>query len=268
MTKSENIAVDTLEESADQEQTPTLTKWQAFRKEWGGFIILLICLFTFRSVVADWNAVPTGSMKPTIYEGDRIWVDKLAYGLRIPFTDIRVKTLGQPERGEIVVFPEPISGKRYIKRVIAVPGDKVEVNGNLVYLNDELIQYRQYEEEELRNFANVPASKGFPEEFSDVVIRMEETIGGVSHSIQLFDTTRIKPLRHASHRKILVPEGKIFVMGDNRDESQDSRVIGLVDSNTLIGKATRVAWSHDYDDYYIPRKERFFKPIDELSELD
>ena len=81
---------DTIQSAQDEQSK---SKWQLFKSEWGGFIVLLFCLFCFRSVIADWNAVPTGSMKPTIYEGDRIWVNKLSYGLRIPFTNIRIKDL-------------------------------------------------------------------------------------------------------------------------------------------------------------------------------
>lgn len=244
----------------EQSSEQSLTKWQAFRKEWGGFIILLCCLFTFRSVIADWNAVPTGSMKPTIYEGDRIWVNKLTYGLRVPFTNIRIATLGQPKRGEIVVFPEPKSGKRYIKRVIGLPGDVVEIRGNKVHLNNKQLDYREYTPEEQASFNNIPPSPS-PMRLTENFLQMEETIDGNKHMVQLY-------YQDSSFRPVTVPKGKIFVMGDNRDESQDSRYIGFVDTNTLIGKATRVVWSHDYEDYYLFRKERFFKPIDELSETD
>jgi len=244
----------------ETENTQSLTRWQNFKQEWGGFLILLFCLFCFRSVIADWNAVPTGSMKPTIYEGDRIWVNKLSYGLRIPFTSIRIKDLGEPSRGEIVVFPEPRSGKRYIKRVIALPGDVVEVRENKVYLNGESLNYRKFSDEEYKSFDNIPASANKSRATKDF-LKIEEAIDGKTHVVQMYYTD-------SYFGPITIPDGKIFVMGDNRDESLDSRFIGLIDSNTLIGKATRVVWSHDYDDKYLLRKERFFKPIDELSNLD
>ncbi len=244
----------------NSEEQATQTKWQHFKSEWGGFIVLLFCLFCFRSVIADWNAVPTGSMKPTIYEGDRIWVNKLSYGLRIPFTNIRVKDLGEPSRGEIVVFPEPRSGKRYIKRVIGVPGDRVEIRENKVFLNGESLSYRKFSDEEYKSFDNIPASTVTSRKTQDF-LKIEETVDGKAHAVQLYYVDRY-------FDPVTVPDGMIFVMGDNRDESQDSRYIGLIDSKTLIGKATRVVWSHDYDDYYLLRKERFFKPIDELSKVD
>lgn len=235
-----------------------LNKWQAFKKEWGGFIILLLCLFTFRSVIADWNAVPTGSMKPTILEGDRIWVNKLAYGLRVPFTNIRVATLGQPARGEIVVFPEPQTGKRYIKRVIGVAGDKVEIRDNRVYVNDFQLDYQPYSPEQVAQFGRIPDSPNANARRIDPLY-MTETLDGKSYSVSVLTP-------YSSWGPKIVPEGRFFAMGDNRDESRDSRYIGFIDSDTLIGKATRVAWSHDYDNYYFFRKERFFKPIDELPE--
>lgn len=240
------------------ESTHELTKWQAFRKEWGGFALLLLALFTFRSVIADWNAVPTGSMKPTILEGDRIWVNKLAYGLRIPFTNVRVKTLGQPSRGEIVVFPEPETGKRYIKRVIGIEGDKVEVRENRVYVNDFQLEYQPYTPEQVSQFGSIPDSPNANARRIDPLYMMEN-IDGKKHSVSVLTP-------YSNWGPKTVPEGQFFAMGDNRDESRDSRYIGFIDNSTLIGKATRVAWSHDYDNYYFFRKERFFKPIDEIPE--
>ena len=249
--------IDTVKNAQDEQSK---SKWQHFKSEWGGFIVLLFCLFCFRSVIADWNAVPTGSMKPTIYEGDRIWVNKLSYGLRIPFTNMRIKDLGEPSRGEIVVFPEPRSGKRYIKRVIGLPGDRIEIIENKVHLNGESLSYRKFTDEEYKSFGNIPAST-VKSRKTDNFLKIEETLDGKAHAVQVYYVD-------SYFDPVTVPEGKIFVMGDNRDESQDSRYIGLIDSKTLIGKATRVVWSHDYDDHYLLRKERFFKPLDKLSKLD
>ncbi len=257
---------DTQTEKNTQEQVGK-TKWQHFKSEWGGFIILLFCLFCFRSVIADWNAVPTGSMKPTIYEGDRIWVNKLSYGLRIPFTNIRVKDLGEPSRGEIVVFPEPKTGKRYIKRVIGIEGDVIEIKEHLVFLNGERINYRKYTDSELNTFGNAPGNVKL-DTGDDLFFHIEEDIGGITHPIQVINPKYNPNPKYGFYKKIVIPKGQMFVMGDNRDQSSDSRKIGLIDTKTLIGKATRVAWSHDYDNYYLLRKERFFKPIDELSKVD
>lgn len=232
--------------------------FKEFKKEWGGFIILLLGLFTFRSIIADWNAVPTGSMKPTILEGDRIWVNKLSYGLRIPFTNIRVATLGEPKRGEIVVFPEPETGRRYIKRAVAIAGDKVEVRDNRLYINDFEVGYQPYTSTQVAQFGEIPQSPNENARRIEPQYYMEN-IDGHKHSISV-----LTPFSNWGPE--VVPEGHFFAMGDNRDESRDSRYIGFIPNDTLIGKATRVAWSHNYDNYYLPRKERFFKPIDELPE--
>src|ERR1044071_4792661 len=89
--------------------------------------VLLIALFSVRSSLADWNIVPTGSMKPTIVEGDRIFVNKLAYGLKVPFTTMHLLHWSQPSRGEIVVFNSPVDGTRLVKRIVGVPGDVIQM---------------------------------------------------------------------------------------------------------------------------------------------
>ena len=104
-----------------------------FWREWRGFLIFLLVMFSFRSAIADWNDVPSGSMLPTILIGDRILVDKLAYDLKLPFTTVRVSTWGQPRRGDIVVFYSPADGVRLVKRVIGVPGDHIGM------INDRLV---------------------------------------------------------------------------------------------------------------------------------
>src|SRR5687768_2214405 len=96
-----------------------------FLKENRGFILFIFLMLVFRSSFADWNTVPTGSMKPTIVEGDRIWVNKLAYDVRIPFTSISVHQIADPQRGDIVVFDSKAAGNRLVKRVIGLPGDVV-----------------------------------------------------------------------------------------------------------------------------------------------
>ena len=105
---------------------------RAWRKP---LLIVLVLLGSFRSAVADWNDVPTGSMKPTILEGDRIFVNKLAYGLRVPFVGWRLIAGGTPVAGEIVVFDSPESGKRLIKRVVAVGGDIVQIHKGQLVVN-------------------------------------------------------------------------------------------------------------------------------------
>src|SRR5205809_7137832 len=102
------------------------------------FILMLLGISSLRSALADWNDVPTGSMKPTIEEGDRVVVNKLAYDLKIPFTTIEIAKWSDPKRGDIVVLFSPLDGTRLVKRVIAVPGDKIELRENQLYVNGQL----------------------------------------------------------------------------------------------------------------------------------
>lgn len=98
------------------------------------FIIFILLMVVFRTSVADWNTVPTGSMKPTIIEGDRIWVNKIAYDLNIPFTHVSLKHFDDPKRGEIIIFDSATANKRLVKRVIGLPGDTVRMENNVIFL--------------------------------------------------------------------------------------------------------------------------------------
>jgi signal peptidase I len=117
----------------------TLKRWWT---EWLRSVLLIVLIITsFRSAVADWNDVPTGSMKPTIFEGDRIVVNKLAYDLKIPFTTRRIVTWAEPARGDIVVLYSPVDGKRLVKRVVGIPGDTVSMIEDRLIVNDETVSY-------------------------------------------------------------------------------------------------------------------------------
>ena len=105
------------------------------------FIIFIFLMVIFRTSIADWNTVPTGSMKPTILEGDRIWVNKLAYDFKLPFTNISLAQFDEPKRGEIIIFESETADLRLIKRVIAVPGDTVRMKNNMLFLNGNALNY-------------------------------------------------------------------------------------------------------------------------------
>src|SRR5689334_19643498 len=106
--------------------------WQ---KEIRPLLIMAVILFSIRSSLADWNDVPTGSMKPTILEGDRIFVNKLAYDLKVPFTTWHLAEWGNPSRGDIAVFFSPYDGTRLVKRVVGLPGDVVELQNEELIIN-------------------------------------------------------------------------------------------------------------------------------------
>src|SRR5437588_10498638 len=112
-----------------------------WRKEIRPLLVLALVLFSLRSSLADWNDVPTGSMKPTILEGDRVFVNKLAYDFKVPFTTWHLAQWDNPKRGDIVVFYSPHDGKRLVKRVIGLPGDVVELRRDRLLLNGNPVEY-------------------------------------------------------------------------------------------------------------------------------
>jgi len=207
------------------------------------FLLMLLVVTSLRSALADWNDVPTGSMKPTIEEGDRVVVNKLAYDLKIPFTTIELFKWGDPKRGDIVVLFSPVDGTRLVKRVVGIPGDRVEMRDNQLFVNGIAAKWREIGPETDNEQGN-----------SFVV---EETLAGRSHEVMF--TPQIPAVR--SFGPVIVPAGRYFVMGDNRDNSNDSRFIGLIDRRRIVGKATAVAFSFDRSHYFAPRFDRFFKPL-------
>ncbi len=208
-------------------------------REYRGFALFVVLMIIFRSAVADWNTVPTGSMKPTIVEGDRIFVDKLAYDLRIPLTHISVHKFGDPGRGDIVVFDSKAAETRLVKRVIGLPGDLVEMRDNRLAINGIEARY-----------SNV--------EYTADAIFATESYGGMTHRIELAPTG---VSRFSSFGPVKVPEGRYLVLGDNRDNSADSRVRGFVPRGEIVGDAKTVVLSIDYDRYYLPRMDRFFRDL-------
>src|SRR5438876_6779242 len=133
------------------------------------FLILLLVISSLRSALADWNDVPTGSMKPTIEEGDRVVVNKLAYDLKVPFTTIEVFKWGDPQRGDIVVLFSPVDGTRLVKRVVGVPGDHIEMRDNQLFVNGRAAQVKEI------------ALQDDNEQGSSVVV--EENLAGLTHEV-------------------------------------------------------------------------------------
>ena len=218
--------------------------------EWRGLVLFLAVMLVFRSAIADWNQVPTGSMKPTILEGDRVIVNKLAYNLKLPFTTWHLAEWSLPSRGDIVTFYSPLDEKLLIKRVIGLPGDSVAMQNNQLYINGEPAQYHELD----------PAS------VSDLDSKQKQghdffvgEIDQVVHPVMLIPS---QPNRYNSFGPVNVPPGHYLMLGDNRDHSGDSRVIGFVSQQRITGRAHTVAFSVDYDDYYLPRADRFIKSLE------
>src|SRR6266403_1380810 len=154
-------------------------------------LVVIAILAPLRSAVADWNDVPTGSMIPTILVGDRIFINKLAYDLKVPFTSWHVAKWADPQRGDIIVFPSPADGIRLVKRVVAVPGDHIELRNDHLVINGETASYALVNN-------NVTAE-----------LVLNETLSGKTHSLM------IQPRQRAmrSFGPVQVPAGKYFVMG-------------------------------------------------------
>jgi len=216
-------------------------KLKTFWKGWGYSIVVALILATsFKSAIADWNIVPTGSMKPTIVEGDRIFVNKLAYDLKIPYTTWHIGEWSDPQRGEIVVFYSPADKKRLVKRVVGLPGDTIAMLNNILFINGKSLNYE-------------PINDQSNDKISDYNYFMEN-LNGRKHPVMISPD-------HSSLRSfgpVTVPEDSYFMMGDNRDNSADSRYFGFVERNRIVGQATAIVVSFDINNKYRPRWERFF----------
>jgi len=210
-------------------------------------LILIVC-GSVRSVVADWNDVPTGSMNPTIVEGDRIFVNKMAYGLRVPFTEWRLIDFAEPKRGEIVVFFSPDDGIRMVKRVIGLPGDTIELRHNRLIINGEPVSYGPYAAHLGRTSVVGRSARQYT---------ADEVIDGQIHAI--IQTAGNHARRNFGPFK--VSDDQYFVMGDNRDNSRDSRWFGAVDRDSIVGRVSSVIFSLDLEHYYLPRTDRFFHAL-------
>jgi len=219
-----------------------------WRKEIRPLLILALILFSIRSSLADWNDVPTGSMKPTILEGDRVFVNKLAYDLKVPFTTLHLAEWSNPKRGDIVVFFSPHDGLRLVKRVIGLPGDTIELRDNNLVLNGQPVEYQPLAQEFLHDLA--PADR-------DGRVFATEQLPGQTHAVA---GNPAVPARR-SFAPYRVPEGHYFMMGDNRDDSFDSRYYGPVKRKQIVGRATSVVLSFDRENYWLPRWQRFFTSL-------
>ncbi|MCU0304288.1 MAG: signal peptidase I [Thermoanaerobaculales bacterium] len=222
------------------------TSWitRAWREWLRSALFIVVAVTAFRSAIADWNDVPTGSMKPTILEGDRIVVNKLAYDLRVPYTRWHLARWADPERGDIVVLSSPADDRRLVKRVIGLPGDTIAMVDNRLVVNGRPVATAPLDGE----LAAVVEPQG-----CDRVVAAER-LGGHDHAMMI--TPGAPTLR--SFGPIALPEGAYFIMGDNRDESYDSRHFGLVGRDRIIGRALAVAGSVDPDNHFWPRWKRFF----------
>jgi len=183
----------------------------------GSLAPVLGLVLVLRSFMIEPFQIPSQSMVPTLQVGDFILVSKWTYGIRLPVLRTRIIDVGSPERGDVMVFFPPHEERYFIKRVVGLPGDKIHVLNGIVFINGDKMEQDASAEE--------------PNSARSVV--MTENLGGVEHMMQ----KRISPTRLSQNFSAVVPEGHYFMMGDNRDNSSDSRVWGPVPEDRIVGKA-------------------------------
>lgn len=199
---------------------------------------VVLAVLLLRSFVAEPFRIPSGSMMPTLDVGDFILVNKFAYGLRLPVFHTKILGIGEPQRGDIVVFRPPWKPDQdWIKRVVGLPGDKVVIKGEHVWVNGKLIQ-----DQPIGPYRGDADKKSQRYVMENGGILMREHLGGIEHHIiEMPSLNRpqlgIPPNVPNSHNPVIVPKGCYFVMGDNRDNSEDSRYEGCVPEKDMVGKA-------------------------------
>lgn len=219
------------------------------RRGWQiGVLVFAVAVLTFRTCIADWSWVPSGSMQPTIMEGDILLSNRLAYDLRIPLTPWKISR-SDPERGEIAVFKSPEDRKTLVKRVVGVPGDTLSMQDGVLYLNNEPASYQPVSAE---LFDELPPRSHLYAYF------MQEILDDDSYNIMI---TPGAPNDLRNLPTITVPKGKYFVLGDNRDFSDDSRKYGFIDREKFLGRAASVILSFRQEEELQLRDDRFLQAL-------
>jgi signal peptidase I len=195
------------------------------------FFPAVLVLLLLQAFVIQPFRIPSGSMLPTLLVGDFVLVNKFAYGLRDPMFHYRFLALGEPNRGDVVVFRWPVDpGEYFVKRIVGLPGDHIVYRGKQLFVNGEAAPVG-------------PAGLGVQDAAREQ--QMHERLGGVSHGIL------VNPDRPADDFELTVPSGEYFAMGDNRDNSDDSRYWGTVPEANLVGKAFFIPLSWDSGNWRI-----------------
>lgn len=210
------------------------------------FFPVILFIFLLRSFVVEPFRIPSGSMLPTLEKGDMIAVNKFSYGIRLPIINQKIISVGDPQRGDVVVFRYPVNPSiDYIKRIVGVPGDIIRFENKRLYINGTELPLK-----EIGPYVNPNQQAGSP-------MRFEETLGDKKHHILLMPMLgQIYPIVDFPHSESCrylnnasnvatgiecqVPQGYYFAMGDNRDNSQDSRYWGFVPDQNIVGKAFMV----------------------------
>jgi signal peptidase I len=223
------------------------SRW--WKREIRTLLILALIMFSIRSSLADWNVVPSGSMQPTILVGDRVLVNKLAYDLKVPFTTWHIAEWSNPQRGDIVVFFSPKDGTRMVKRVIGLPGDTIELRNEQLFINDQPVDYTTLEPAVSKQLTDPERAHG---------IFATEQLPDHPHAVMAING--VPAMR--TFGPVHVSAGRYFMMGDNRDNSFDSRYFGAVDRSQIVGRTSSVVLSLDKSNYWLPRWSRTCSSLD------
>lgn len=207
-----------------------------------GFIAFLVCFGFFRLAIADWNPIPTGSMRPNILEGDVVLVNRVAYDFKLPLSDVALFSTGEPARGDVITFTSPADGVRLIKRLVAVPGDVVEMRDEVLTINGAVAEYAG------PDVTTEPLDNGR----STRALQIRERVAGSERTVQFLPEVGAR----RNFGPLVVPKDSYFFLGDNRDNSVDSRYIGVVPRHMLIGKAHHIVVSAAIKDGWTPRLAR------------
>lgn len=246
--------------SRSGEAEPEARPAGALARVWEQLSTLLLAIaiaLTIRVFVIEPFRIPSESMLPTLLIGDHLFVNKFAYGAKVPFTDIRLPGFREPERGDVVVFVVARELNRgmpriypadkrpdlprddFVKRIVGLPGDRLEVRNNRVYVNDRLVEISEID-------------GVFHDDSGHGLAIQRERLDGCDHAV--LDDPAIPGQRRSP---VVVPPGRYFVMGDNRDHSNDSRIWGTVRFEEIRGPAFILYWSWDVNGNFL----QFLNPV-------
>jgi signal peptidase I len=197
--------------------------------------IIILVIFVLRSSIFNFYVIPTGSMIPTIKINDRVFANKLSYGLMLPFAESQAISWAKPQRGDIVLFQNPHGDTTFVKRVVGIEGDRLSFRDGRLLVNEKPVQ--EVEEPE----RSILSDQG--QAFTDKFLGRESGLGSKDDDEHLVVRGRNSGFTFFDRNTYVVPPGKVFCMGDNRDGSNDSRFWGPVDANRIYGRALFILWS-------------------------
>jgi len=227
-------------QSAEGEKQPDSAREPALVEYARSFFPVLLIVLVLRSFVLEPFQIPSGSMIPTLEVGDFILVNKYTYGLRLPVIGTKLVRVNEPERGEVIVFFPPHDHRHFIKRVVGMPGDIIVYENGELRINGETVDRDSIGSVRIETAGGLLSGE-----------RFAERLGDSEHNVQVVSGNRPRGVR----TQWVVPPGHYFMMGDNRDNSADSRVWGAVPEENIVGKAFAI-WMHKEPGWNLPTFRR------------